>query len=89
MDRALFYIKLYALTVPVFFAVDLVWLGLVARPFYRSRLEGVLRPEVNWPAALMFYAIYIAGILIFAIVPGLERKSLAYCALWGGLFGFR
>jgi len=88
MGPWLFYLKLYLLTVPVFFAIDMVWLGLVAKTFYRNRLESLLRAEVNWRAALAFYFIYIAGILLFAVVPNLDRRSLARCILWGGLFGF-
>jgi len=88
MTSWVMYAKLYALTVPVFFAIDMVWLGLVARSFYRSRLGALLRVDVNWTAAFAFYFIYIAGILLFAVVPNLHRGSLGRCALWGGLFGF-
>ncbi len=83
-----FYLKLYALTVPIFFAIDLVWLGYVAKGFYQQHLERFLSPNVNWSAALLFYLIYIAGILIFAVVPALEKHSLGRAALLGGLFGF-
>lgn len=83
-----FYLKLYALTVPVFFAIDILWLGIIARRFYRESLGDLLSPEVNWTAAVIFYLIFIVGILIFAVVPGLKRQSLAWAALYGGLFGF-
>lgn len=86
--NALFYVKLYLLTVPVFFLIDLVWLGVVARGFYRRHLAFVLSPDVNWPAAITFYLIYIIGILLFAVVPALERASLARALVWGGLYGF-
>ena len=84
----MFYIKLYALTVPVFFAIDMVWLGYVARGFYQQNLARFLSPNVNWSAALLFYLLYIAGILIFAVVPALQKDSLGRAALLGGLFGF-
>ncbi len=83
-----FYLKLYALTVPIFFAIDMVWLGYVAKGFYQRNLASFLSPSVNWSAALLFYLLYIAGILIFAIVPALEKNSLGRAALLGGLFGF-
>ncbi|MGD9054288.1 MAG: DUF2177 family protein, partial [Desulfobacterales bacterium] len=67
--NALFYLKLYALTVPVFFIIDLIWLGVIAKGFYQKNLSFILSPQVNWPAAILFYLLYIAGILIFAIVP--------------------
>jgi len=84
----LFYVKLYALTVPVFFLIDLFWLGGVARGFYRSNLNFVLSPDVNWPAAFIFYLVYISGILFFAVRPALASDSWCEAALLGGLFGF-
>ncbi|MCU0553233.1 MAG: DUF2177 family protein [Syntrophales bacterium] len=81
-------IYLYLLTVPVFFAIDMVWLGFAARTFYRTHLGPLLRPSVNWPAAILFYLLYIAGILIFATLPALEDRSLQQATVMGGLFGF-
>lgn len=84
----IFYLKLYLLTVPIFFSIDLLWLGIVAKDFYRKNLIHLLSPQVNWPAAIAFYLIYIAGILIFAVLPGFEKNSLGKTALLGALFGF-
>ena len=83
-----FYLKLYALTVPVFFIIDLIWLGVVAKGFYQKNLKYILSPNVNWTAAIIFYLMYIAGILIFAVVPGVAKDSVRHAALWGALFGF-
>lgn len=84
----LFDLKLYLLTIPVFFAIDLLWLGVVAKNFYGQKLAHLLAPAVNWPAALLFYAIYIVGILLFAVKPALASQSWSTAAIWGGLFGF-
>jgi len=83
-----YYLKLYLLTIPVFFAIDLVWLGVVAKNLYQNSLSHLLSPTVNWPAALLFYLIYIVGIILFAVKPGLDAGSLAKAATWGALFGF-
>lgn len=83
-----YYLKLYLLTIPVFFAIDLLWLGVVAKKFYHNNLAPLLSPAVNWPAALAFYCIYIVGIILFAVKPGLAAGSLATAAVWGALFGF-
>jgi uncharacterized membrane protein len=83
-----FNIKLYLLTVPIFFLIDLMWLGYVAKRFYRKNLDFILSPDVNWPAAICFYLIYIAGILFFGVLPALEKDSLARALVWGGLYGF-
>jgi uncharacterized membrane protein len=83
----LFYLKLYALTIPIFFAIDIIWLGVIAKEFYRRNLGFILSPEVNWTAAVIFYLIYIAGILFFAVRPALQSNSWQQAALLGGLYG--
>lgn len=83
-----YYAKLYGLTVPVFFVIDLIWLGVVAKSFYRKNLKYILSPDVNWTAAIIFYLVYIAGILIFAVLPAVAKDSLRHAAVWGALFGF-
>ncbi|NIQ98527.1 MAG: DUF2177 family protein [Desulfuromonadales bacterium] len=85
---AIFYLKLYLLTIPVFFAIDLLWLGVVARDLYQKNLAHLLSATVNWPAAFVFYLIYIAGILFFAVRPALADQSLFKAAFLGALFGF-
>ena len=84
----LFYLKLYLLTVPVFFLLDMLWLGVVARDFYRRNLDRHLSDRVDWLAAIIFYLIYIAGILLFAVAPGLAADSLRKTATWAAAFGF-
>ncbi len=84
----LFWLKLYLLTIPIFFVIDLLWLGFAAKNFYKTQLHHLLSPEVNWSAALLFYFVYIVGILFFAVRPGLEAESLAKTFLYGALFGF-
>lgn len=83
-----FYIKLYILTIPIFFFVDIIWLGYLAKDFYRNNLGSIVSPTVNWPAAIGFYLVYIIGILIFAVIPALEKDSALKAALFGALFGF-
>jgi uncharacterized membrane protein len=78
---------LYLLTIPVFFLIDMVWLGVLAKGFYQDKLGGFLGP-VNWTAAIIFYLIFIVGILIFAVAPALESQSLAKAVVLGALFGF-
>jgi len=84
----IYYLKLYLLTVPVFFAIDLLWLGVIAKDLYQRNLAHLLSPTVNWPAAFAFYLVYITGIILFAVKPALADQSLAKAAIWGALFGF-
>jgi uncharacterized membrane protein len=83
-----YYLKLYLLTIPVFFAIDMLWLGFAARSFYKKHLGYILSPEVNWPAAIAFYLMYIVGIIFFAVRPALEAESLSRALLIGAFFGF-
>ena len=78
----------YVVSVPVFFIVDMIWLGLIARGFYRKALEPLLTPNINWTAAIIFYFLFLVGILIFALLPGIERRSLVYTIAMAALFGF-
>ena len=76
---------MYLLTFAVFFLIDMVWLGLVAKDFYRRQLGGMLSAKVIWPAAILFYLLFIAGLLLFVIVPA---HGNALQALWkGAVFG--
>jgi uncharacterized membrane protein len=82
------YVSVYAISVPVFFAIDMVWLVLVARTFYKSQIGHLLSDTVHWPVAIAFYLIFLIGLSIFAIVPALESKSFTHALMYGALFGF-
>lgn len=77
----------YAIATVAFFAIDMLWLGLIAKNFYRNKLGHILSQEVNWPAAIIFYLIYIAGIVYFAINPALKMGNWQMALLNGGLLG--
>ncbi len=83
----IYYLKLYFATLIAFFAIDMVWLGLVARTFYRKHIGFLLAPNPNWLAAIIFYLLFIVGILIFVVVPGLKINSLRTTLLYAALFG--
>ena len=80
-------IKLYLTALPVFLAIDMVWLGLVARTFYKNQLGFLMKSEVNWPAAIIFYLLFIVGLVVFVINPALEKNSWLQAVILGGLFG--
>ena len=86
MSLSLF-LKVYALSVPIFFIIDIFWLGIVARPFYQNYLADFLGP-VNWPAAIVFYLVFLLGLTFFAIYPAVQAGQWQTAALYGALFGF-
>ena len=82
-----YYIKLYFVTLTAFLAIDAVWLALVARTFYRRYLDWLMAANPNWIAALAFYLLFVVGVLVFVVVPGVEDGSLRRTLLKGALFG--
>ncbi len=82
------FIKLFAIALPVFFAIDMLWLGLIAKGFYRGQIGALMKSDVNWTAAIIFYLIFIAGLVVFVISPAVEKGSWTHALLFGALFGF-
>lgn len=77
----------YLLTTVIFFAIDMIWLGFIAKGLYRDKLGFILSPNVNWTAAIVFYLIYIGGILFFAIHPATVNSSWQTALLNGAVLG--
>lgn len=82
-----YYFKLYFATLVVFLAVDLVWLGLVARSFYQKQIGFLMAPATNWTAAIIFYLLFIFGLLFFVVLPGLREGALGATLLRAALYG--
>lgn len=78
----------YAAAAAVFLGLDFVWLGVVARTTYRSWIGPLMRDEIHVAAAVLFYLVYVVGVLIFAVAPALKGGSWQTAALYGALFGF-
>ena len=72
----MYYIKIYVAMFVGFMVIDLIWLGIVARGFYKNQLGFLLSEQPNWWAAMVFYLLFIAGMLVFAVIPGLQSGYL-------------
>lgn len=77
----------YAASLVAFLALDFAWLGAVARGFYRDRMGDLMRPDVLWAPAFAFYALFVAAILVFVVLPAVERESLLRAVSFGAFFG--
>lgn len=77
----------YFSTLTIFLIVDLIWLGVIAKGVYHHYLGNFLSARTNWSAAFLFYALFIIGLMVFVIIPAVEKGSVVH-ALWhGALFG--
>ncbi len=81
------FIKPYLLTLLPFTLLDALWLGLVAPAFYRSQIGFIMAESPNWGAAVLFYLLFIAGMLVFVSGPGIREGDVRKTALRGAFFG--
>jgi uncharacterized membrane protein len=80
-------VLLYLIILVVFFLIDMVWLGVLAKGFYRKHLGPIMAQKIVWPAAVLFYLLFIVGLLVFVIRPALTQGTPFEALLFGALFG--
>ena len=78
------YVVLYFATLVVLTALDFFFLGILAKGFFVSEVGDMLS-EVRALPAILFYLVYVAGVLIF--VSGSARATARSTLLYGALFG--
>jgi uncharacterized membrane protein len=81
------HLYLYILTFLVFLAIDFVWLNWIAKNMYSEKIGHLLAENANLIPALIFYLLFVVGVIIFAVLPGYEAKSLGKTVFLGALFG--
>ena len=81
------YAVAYLTALVVLLAVDMVWLGFIARDFYKSQLGGLMAEKPLLGAAAAFYLLYPVGVTLFAVTPGLRETNWASTALLGLVLG--
>ncbi len=81
-------LKIYVLTLVIFLALDLVWLGIVAKELYKNQLGYLMSETPNLGAALLFYLIYVVALIFFVIKPAYDKKSVIDALKNGAFFGF-
>jgi len=82
------WIAAYLGTATAFAAIDYVWLTNMTDRLYRPVLGPILAPQPDLVAAVIFYIIYIGGIVFLAIAPALKAGSWKRASLNGGVLGF-
>ncbi|VTU18296.1 putative membrane protein [Variovorax sp. PBL-H6] len=81
------FLTAYASSALVFLALDAAWLGTMASRVYRPAIGHLMRPDMDVKAALTFYVLYVAGIVIFAVAPAVEARSWTSALGRGALLG--
>ena len=81
------YPALYAIATGLFVLFDAVWLGLIAKNLYATELKGLMTSNVKWGAAVLFYLIFIAGLIYFVVAPALKAETSSSLMLAGAFFG--
>lgn len=85
--NAVTFLKAFAATGATMFALDMVWLGVVAKGLYAREMGSLLRPDVKWLPAVLFYILYVSAVVVFVVMPATERKSIARALGFGAFFG--
>ena len=81
------WIAAYIASAVSFLALDALWLGVVAQKLYQREFGPMLLEKPNMAAAVAFYALYLVGIVFFAVKPAIEAGSWSRAVLNGALFG--
>ena len=70
-----------------FLVLDALWLSQMTPRFYRPAIGHLLADKANLVAAAVFYLLYITGVMMFAVLPAIDKGSLAKAAIAGALLG--
>lgn len=82
------YVIIYMITLAVFFLIDIVWLALIANKLYKEQIGFIMKDKPNWVVAILFYLIFVLGLVFFVIDPALLSESMLEALLRGMFFGF-
>lgn len=81
------YIIAYFSTALAFVCIDVIWLTNAAERLYQPELGDMLLPTFNLPPAVLFYLLYMVGIVVFAVAPALDGQRWTTATWRGALFG--
>lgn len=81
------FIKMYLIAFVTFVIVDGIWLGVISKNLYKKELGHLLSSNPNWIAAIIFYLLFLGGLIYFVINPGIEKESIKVLLISAALFG--
>lgn len=77
----------YGCAAATLLVLDIAWLRVVMGPLYRAELGEMLRAQPSLAPSLVFYLLYAIGVVVFAVMPGVDSTSLLRAGLLGALLG--
>ena len=77
-------IKTFFIALIFFFIIDIFWIYFVATPMYKQEVSSLM--ELKIPPALLFYVIFLLGLIFFVINPN-QNNTLLNVFLIGAFFG--
>ncbi|WP_455272203.1 DUF2177 family protein [Rhizobium herbae] len=77
----------YAGTFSSLLIADAIWLGLVARTFYRDQLGELMLPSPNFAIASIFYVFFAMAVVLLAVMPGVKAGSFLTALGYGAVLG--
>jgi uncharacterized membrane protein len=85
-------LKVYALVLPIFLVIDLLWLGVLMKGFYNQELGDLARRDgaslaPRWIPAFLVYLLIPGGIVLLVRPLLGENASLWQALGWGALYG--
>jgi uncharacterized membrane protein len=78
----------YGATLVVLLVLDLVWLAVIAKPLYREGIGHLMAENADLRAALVFYLVYVTGLIFYGVLPHAETRGLLATAKSAAIFGF-
>ncbi len=82
------FIWMFLIAFMIFIVIDLIWLGMVAKNFYADQLKGLMTDKVNWTAAIIFYVLYVFGLVVIVISPAVSENNVLQAFWFGGFVSF-
>ena len=79
------FIRRFILTLILFVAIDAIWIMYIAQPYMHEHLANLLTDKVKWPYAIMFWCIYVYGLMYFCIN---RNRRVVQVGLDAAFFGF-
>ena len=68
--------------------LDAIWLTVANQAIYRANLGPILTPGFRPLPAVLFYLVYLVGVVVLAVRPGAADNSIRAAALRGACLGF-